>query len=125
MIDLLVTPAVIDERVVSTNRYQDSNSDVWKGVPKWIRELSLCIRKHESINMGHYEAENPTSTASGAYQMIYRFWHGNAKWVPIAKKYANGPAGNAPARVQDAVFIHSIRNGGVLAWKGTGCGYGT
>ena len=125
MIDLLVTPAVIDERVVSTNRYQDSNSDVWKGVPKWIRELSLCIRKHESLNMGHYEAENPTSTASGAYQMIYRFWHGNAKWVPIAKRDAKGPAGNAPARVQDAVFIHSIRNGGVLAWKGTSCGYGT
>ena len=125
MIDLLLTPAVIGERVVSTNRYQDSNGEVWKGVPKWIRELSLCIRKHESLNMGHYEAENPNSTASGAYQMIYAFWHGNAKWVPIAKRYAKGPAGNAPAHVQDAVFIHSIRNGGVLAWKGTSCGYGT
>jgi hypothetical protein len=125
MIDLLVTPAVSNEQVVLTNRYQDSNGEIWKGVPKWIRELSLCIRKHESLNMGHYEAENPNSTASGAYQMIYAFWHGNAKWVPIAKRYAKGPAGNAPAHVQDAVFIHSIRNGGVLAWKGTNCGYGT
>jgi hypothetical protein len=125
MIDLLVTPAITIHEQAPSNKYQDSNSDVWKGVPKWIRELSLCIRKHESLNMGHYEAENPKSTASGAYQMIYSFWNGNAKWVRIAKRYANGPAGNAPARVQDAVFIHSIRNGGVLAWKGTGCGYGT
>ena len=125
MIDLLVTPAITIHEQAPSNKYQDSNSDVWKGVPKWIRELSLCIRKHESLNMGHYEAENPKSTASGAYQMIYSFWNGNAKWVRIAKRYANGPAGNAPARVQEAVFIHSIRNGGVLAWKGTGCGYGT
>jgi hypothetical protein len=125
MIDLLVTPAITIHEQAPSNKYQDSNSDVWKGVPKWIRELSLCIRKHESLNMGHYEAENPTSTASGAYQMIYSFWNGNAKWVRIAKRYADGPAGNAPARVQDAVFIHSILNGGVLAWKGTGCGYGT
>ena len=125
MIDLLVTPAITIHEQAPSNKYQDSNSDVWKGVPKWIRELSLCIRKHESLNMGHYEAENPKSTASGAYQMIYSFWNGNAKWVRIAKRYADGPAGNAPARVQDAVFIHSILNGGVLAWKGTGCGYGT
>jgi len=124
MIDLAVEHVIVSEQAVS-NRYQDSNSDVWNGVPKWIRELSLCIRKHESIDLGHYRAENPNSTASGAYQMIYRFWHGNAKWVPIAKKWANGPAGKAPAHVQDAVFIHSIRNGGVLAWKGTNCGYGT
>jgi len=125
MIDALVTLPVSSVEQVVTNKYQDSGTSVWDGVPKWIRELSLCIRKHESIHLGHYRAENPNSTASGAYQMIFRFWHGNAKWVPIAKKYANGPAGNAPARVQDAVFIHSILHGGISAWKGTHCGYGT
>jgi hypothetical protein len=125
VIDLLVTLPVSSVEKVVTNKYQDSGARLWEGVPKWIRELSLCIRKHESLNMGHYHAENPNSTASGAYQMIYSFWNGNAKWVPVAKRYANGPAGNAPAHVQDAVFIHSILNGGVLAWKGTSCGYGT
>ena len=125
MIDVLVTLPVSSVEEVVTNKYRDSGTDLWDKTPEWIRKLSLCIRKHESLNMGHYEAENPKSTASGAYQMIYAFWHGNAKWVRIAKRYADGPAGNAPAHVQDAVFIHSILNGGVLAWKGTNCGYGT
>lgn len=103
------------------NMWQDSGHDVWAGVPKWIRDLGYCIRKHESINAGHYTAENPTSTASGAYQFIQSTWTGNAKWVKVAKRWAHRPAGQAPAWVQDAVFIHSIRNGGAKAWKGTGC----
>lgn len=105
--------------------YKDSNvPDVWKSVPKWIRELGLCIRKHESINAGHYKAHNGSSSASGAYQFIDATWQGNAYWTKVsgefvARKYE--AANHAPAWVQDAVFIHSIRKGGFSNWLGTNC----
>lgn len=108
-----------------TRHYRDSGHlEVWSGVPKWIRELGLCIRRHESINAGHYRAHNGTSSAAGAYQMLDRFWRGNAKWAKhdgryVARHYQ--AANHAPAWVQDVVFIHSIRNGGSSAWRGTGC----
>lgn len=112
-----------------SNRWMDSGAfTVWAGVPSWIRDLGLCIRKHESIEQGHYKAHNGTSSAAGAYQFLDGTWQGNAKWTKVngeyvARKYA--AANHAPAWVQDAVFIHSIRNGGVLNWVGTHCGYGT
>lgn len=111
------------------NKWMDSGSiKVWKGVPRWMRDLGLCIRKHESIEQGHYKAHNGRSSASGAYQFLDGTWQGNAKWTRVdgkfvARKYA--AANHAPAWVQDAVFIHSIRHGGILNWVGTHCGYGT
>jgi len=111
------------------NRWQDSGVyKVWDGVPKWIRDLGLCIRKHESIEQGHYRAHNGGSSASGAYQFLDGTWQGIAKWVKVdgefvARKYS--AANHAPAWVQDAVFIHSIRDGGIHNWNGTHCGYGT
>lgn len=99
---------------------------VWAGVPTWIRSLGRCIRLHESFNVGHYGADNGTSTASGGYQFLQATWDGNARWTKVVGKYVarpfvGRPASAAPAWVQDAVFVHSIRGGGIKAWNGTGC----
>jgi muramidase (phage lysozyme) len=99
---------------------------VWAEQPGWLWSLSRCIRNHESINVGHYQAENPVSTAAGAYQYIQSTWDGNARWAKwngryVARKYVGKPASHAPAWVQDVVFIHTISRGGIKAWNGTGC----
>lgn len=91
----------------------------WQRAPRWVRELAECVIRHESLNAGHYRAENPTSTASGAYQMIDSTWRGNARYVAGAAQYSR--AKYAPPRVQDRVFIHSIMQGGASNWRGTGC----
>ena len=108
----------------AASRYMDSGHDVWGDTPRWIRDLSLCIRKHESLTAGHYKAHNGTSSAAGAYQFLDGTWQGNAKWAKwrgeyVARKYK--AANHAPAWVQDVVFVHSITNGGIKAWRGTGC----
>lgn len=106
------------------NRFMDSGHMIWAKTPAWIRHLSLCIRKHESINAGHYTAHNGTSSAAGAYQFLDGTWQGNAKWAKWNGKYVARQykaANHAPAWVQDIVFIHSIKRGGIRAWNGTGC----
>lgn len=90
--------------------------------PAHVQDLAACIRQHESRH--DYRAENPRSTASGAYQFLDGTWRGNAKWTKqggkyIARQYQR--ASDAPPAVQDAVFLHSIRNGGHKNWRGTGC----
>lgn len=104
------------------NRYQDSGHDIWDTAPRWVRELGACIRQHESRH--DYRAHNATSSAAGAYQFLDSTWQGNAKWAKhqgkyVAKQYE--AANHAPPAVQDAVFIHSISQGGIRAWHGTGC----
>lgn len=104
------------------NVYHDSGDPrAWSGVPHWIRKVGHCIRLHESFTSGHYTAENRTSTASGAYQMIDAMWQGNAKWVEDASPYATLPASSAPPWVQDKVFVHSVQHGGLSAWRLTNC----
>ncbi len=135
---LLLTPtgvAVADERGPSVSRggvgrYLDSGHRFWSTVPTWIRSLGLCVARHESIMAGHYNANNSRSAASGRYQMLQSTWDGNARWARLggsfpARKFVGRPASDAPAWVQDLVFVHSIRHGGIKAWRGTGCGYGT
>jgi len=85
--------------------------------PDHVQDLAACIRQHESRH--DYDAENPVSTASGAYQFLDSTWRGNAKWVKGARQYKR--ASDAPPHIQDAVFLHSIRNGGHKNWRGTGC----
>jgi len=75
-----------------------------------------CVRAHESG--GNYQAENPTSTASGAYQFLDSTWRtmsaraGHSGW---------GHAASAPPSVQDAVAIYTVNAGWASAWDGTGC----
>lgn len=117
------------DRVASAppGKHLTKRQQVWATQPQWMWALSRCIREHESINIGHYKAiySGPvSSTASGAYQMLDRFWLGNAKYAKWNGEYvARGydRAYQAPPWVQDVVFIHSIEHGGIKAWRGTGC----
>lgn len=109
-------------------RWGDSGHPRWDRVPAWTRVFGLCVRRHESLTAGHYRAENPVSSASGAYQFLDSTWRGIAYWTKwrgeyIARKYSR--ASSAPAWVQDLVFLHSVMRGGQRHWLGTGCGYGT
>jgi hypothetical protein len=75
-----------------------------------------CVRRHESG--GNYQAKNPVSTASGAYQFLDSTWRtmsaraGHSGW---------GSARYAPPWVQDAVAIYTVNSGWRSAWNGTGC----
>ena len=75
-----------------------------------------CVRRHESG--GDYRAENPVSTASGAYQFLDSTWRtmsaraGHSGW---------GHAASAPPSVQDAVAQYTVNSGWSSAWNGTGC----
>jgi len=75
-----------------------------------------CVRRHESG--GNYQAENPVSTASGAYQFLDSTWRtmsaraGHSGW---------GHAASAPPHIQDAVAIYTVDSGWRSAWNGTGC----
>lgn len=75
-----------------------------------------CVRNHES--RGNYGAQNPTSTASGAYQFL------NSTWRNVSGRAGfpgYGRAADAPWHVQDAVALWLYSNGGRSAWAGTGC----
>jgi len=75
-----------------------------------------CVRAHESG--GNYQAKNPNSTASGAYQFLDSTWRtmsaraGHSGW---------GSARHAPPAVQDAVAQFTVNSGWASAWDGTGC----
>ena len=75
-----------------------------------------CVRRHESG--GNYQAKNPVSTASGAYQFLDSTWRtmsaraGHSGW---------GSARHAPPHVQDAVAVFTVNSGWRSAWNGTGC----
>ena len=88
----------------------------------WVYQFAQCVISHESRNAGMYTAQNPYSSASGAYQFIDGTWQ-------VASRAAGYPgysrAMYAPPRVQDAVFYYVVSHGGALHWRGTHCGYGT
>lgn len=140
MIDALIAAALIHPTspsetprsyiVGGAGQYDDSNHpDVWRGATDYERSLWLCIRRHESITVGHYTAENPISTASGAGQWLNGTWDGLKMWVKVngdfvAKRYDE--AKDAPAWVQDAAFRHvykrhQITGSGLQMWRGTNC----
>lgn len=75
-----------------------------------------CVRAHES--RGDYTAQNPSSTASGAYQFLDSTWRNVA---PKAGFPGYSRAKYAPPRVQDHVALWLYNNGGKSAWNGTGC----
>lgn len=124
MLEALLPVVAVHEKPVVVNEWRDSGHRVWDRTPRWIRDLGECIRRHESWNIGMYTAQNPVSTASGAYQFLDSTWQGNAKWAKFGGEYVARDyvkARHAPPHVQDIVFIHSIQRGGIKAWRGTGC----
>lgn len=111
-------------------RFMDTNvRAVWEGVPVQIRVFLSCVAKHESSHSPWAVYPDPSvSTASGKYQFLDSTWQGNARWTVVDGKFVARQyerAVDAPAWVQEAVAIHSVRNGGWLNWKGTNCGHGT
>ena len=75
-----------------------------------------CVRRHESG--GNYQAENPVSTASGAYQFLDSTWR---TMSARAGHSGYGHAADAPPHIQDAVATHTVNSGWSSAWNGTGC----
>jgi hypothetical protein len=82
-----------------------------------------CVRHHESDRgaapyIGGYGAENPSSSASGAYQFI------DSTWRTVSARAGHGGyarAVHAPWWVQDAVAMYLVNTGGKSAWAGSGC----
>jgi hypothetical protein len=75
-----------------------------------------CVRRHESG--GNYQAKNPVSTASGAYQYL------DSTWRTMSARAGHGgypTARSAPPWVQDAVAVYTVNSGWSSAWNGTGC----
>ena len=82
----------------------------------------VCVRGHESDpsypHTGGYSAQNPRSSASGAYQYIDSTWRS----VSVRAGHPGySRAKYAPWWVQDAVTLHVINNGGRGHWNGAGC----
>ncbi len=76
----------------------------------------VCVRRHESG--GDYQAQNRSSSASGAYQFL------DSTWRTVSARAGNAGyarAMHAPWWVQDAVALWFYNNGGRSAWNGTGC----
>lgn len=71
-------------------------------------DFLACVRAHESDTAGGYGAQNPTSSASGAYQIVDGTWQ-NYKGYPTAA--------SAPPHIQDERAKQLPRS----AWNGSGC----
>ena len=78
------------------------------------------VVKHFESNGGDYNAQNPTSSASGAYGFIDSTWkqYANAAGVDTTQ-YPT--AKSAPPEVQDAVFSTAVRQNGLKDWTCPGC----
>lgn len=93
--------------------------------PSWPSHhpFLTCVRHHESDRGAYphangYSAQNPYSSASGAYQFIDSTWR-NVSGRAGHPGYSR--AKYAPPWVQDAVALWLYNNGGRSAWNGTGC----
>ena len=95
--------------------------------PQRYHPTMVCIRRHESDrggaphHTGGYGAENPRSSASGAYQFIDSTWR-NVSAMAGHGGYAR--AKHAPAKVQDAVAWYAYQRWGAsstMTWAGSGC----
>jgi len=83
----------------------------------------VCVRHHESDSGAYpfingYAAENPGSTASGAYQFL------SSSWRTLSARAGHpgyATAAQAPWQVQDAVALYTLNSGGRSAWNGSGC----
>lgn len=92
-----------------------------------LHPFLVCVRHHESDrgpwpHANGYRAQNPSSSASGAYQYL------RGSWATLSQMAGHGgypTAASAPPAVQDAVTLYVINNprqtGGRSHWNGTGC----
>lgn len=80
--------------------------------------IMRCIRAHESDTAGGYRAENPDSTASGAYQFTDGTWRSVSREAGIR---VPSHASDASPALQDAVARYALTHGHAKAWDGTHC----
>ena len=93
-----------------------------------LHPFLVCVRHHESDrgpypHANGYRAQNPSSSASGAYQFL------DSTWRVVSSRAGHGgyaKASHAPMEVQDAVALWVISqpvkvSGGRGNWAGTGC----
>ena len=88
-----------------------------------LHPVLVCIRHHESDRtvwpyVRGYGAQNPVSSASGAYQFVDGTWRSQSSRAGYGG-YAR--AKFAPPEVQDAVAYYTITHGGRGHWRGSGC----
>ena len=96
-------------------------TEIWNAIESHRRSVQAhpflsCVRARES--KGSYTAQNPRSTASGAYQFL------DSTWRNVSVRSGNpgySRAAHAPWYIQDAVALWLVNNGGRSAWNGTGC----
>jgi hypothetical protein len=69
-----------------------------------LTDVLAQIRGNESG--GNYTAQNPNSTASGAYQFINGTWQNLTQQSGIGLQYST--AGSAPPAIQDAVAAYAL-----------------
>lgn len=103
-------------------RWGDSDDSVWRRSPAWVRVFARCVRHHESVNAGHYQARNPYSSAAGGYQMLSSTYRALARSAGVPYR---GSADRAPAFEQDRIFVWAVMHGQASHWRGTHCGHGT
>jgi hypothetical protein len=94
-------------------------------IPSVVRVFGRCVINHESryAKPSPYRAQNPHSTASGAYQFINKTWRHYQTLAGFGGRYSR--AKYAPPLVQDLVFAAAIKRGHYYHWRGTHCGHGT
>jgi Transglycosylase-like domain len=80
--------------------------------------LAQLVQHYESG--GNYQAQNPTSTASGAYQFTNATWRNYATQAGVdTSQYPS--AYLAPPAVQDQVFNQAVASNGLNDWTCPGC----
>lgn len=80
--------------------------------------LADMVRFYESG--GDYNAKNPGTTASGAYQFIDSTWRGYASQIGIDTS-VYPTARSAPPYLQDRVFQRAVATNGLNDWTCPGC----
>lgn len=87
--------------------------------PFHLHPWAVCVRQHESDRAAWphdkgYQAQNPRSTASGAYQMLDGTWKTLSQKAGV-QQYQR--AGDAPGWAQDEVAQWAWSNGYKNHWK--------
>jgi len=104
--------ATVTARPTATRTVTVSRSKPRATVSGNVAGIQSRIRQCESG--GNYRAENPTSTASGAYQFLAGTWRDVTGLEPPASAY--------PPAVQDAAFTKLYAQLGTKPWNASrGC----
>jgi hypothetical protein len=83
-----------------------------------VADMAAIVKRFESG--GDYTAQNPNSTASGAYQFVNPTWRSYASQIGVdTGQYPT--AGSAPPEVQDQVFAQAVSKRGLGDWTCHGC----